>query len=56
MKSFPELFDHYFTYWADKDNWHQTLNKEGVANKLNLISEKLPHIENQFKEKGRSCP
>ncbi len=30
-KEFPELFEHYFTFWASKEYWHKELDKEQVV-------------------------
>lgn len=48
----PELFDHYFTFWANKKHWHQTLSREEVEEKKKLITDRLHYIENKFAEKG----
>jgi uncharacterized protein YjaZ len=52
MESYPELFNHYFKYWANIDYWHKELEKNEVNERLNKIKEKLTYIENKFEEKG----
>ncbi len=46
-KEFPELFQHYFTFWAQKNYWHKELNKEQVLEQKNLIVSRLPILENK---------
>lgn len=51
-KSFPELFEHYFSFWAQKDYWHKELDKEQVAERKKLVLDRLPSIEKKLTEHG----
>ncbi len=53
-KAFPELFEHYFTFWAQKNYWHKELNKEQVAERKKLVADRLPIIERTLAEHGFS--
>ena len=52
FRVFPELFEHYFTYWANKKSFHETLNVEQVAERVRLITSRLPIIESALSERG----
>jgi uncharacterized protein YjaZ len=51
-KEFPELFQYYFTFWAQRDYWHKELNKKQVSERKNLILSQLPIIEKKLIEHG----
>lgn len=48
----PELFDHYFTYWASRDYWHKELDEQQVGDRKNLILGRLPTIELNLEKHG----
>lgn len=51
-KVFPELFDHYFTFWGSRKYWHKELNEEQVIERGNLVLGRLPIIEKKLIECG----
>src|SRR3989339_222134 len=52
-KSMPELFSHYFEYWALEDYFHKSLKiKEEVEEKTDLIKSRLDFIEEKLKDFG----
>lgn len=50
--SFPELFDHYFHYWADRTKFFQALNNKEVDIRLDLIQGRLQQIEDRIRDFG----
>ena len=48
----PELFDDYFTYWAQREYWHRELDKSKVVERKQLVIGQLPFIEKKLAEHG----
>ncbi|MBI4119508.1 MAG: hypothetical protein HY456_01515 [Parcubacteria group bacterium] len=44
----PELFKHYFQYWADRKYFYTILKEKEVAERTAAIIARLPHIEREF--------
>lgn len=50
----PELFEHYFSIWSDKNIPLSTLNKIQISNSKNLIIKQLELIEKEFSKNNIS--
>ncbi|MDP3784646.1 MAG: DUF2268 domain-containing putative Zn-dependent protease [bacterium] len=48
--TFPELFDHYFQYWADRKRFFRALDNKELQERLNLFYARLPRIEKWFND------
>lgn len=46
--TFPELFDHYFKYWADRKRFFRALDNKELQERLNLFYARLPQIGKWF--------
>lgn len=51
-QSFPALFEHYFTYWGERNSFKATLAEEGVAASKTLVQNRLPYIEKRLLSRG----
>lgn len=49
-KQFPELFRHYFDFWASEKFWHKELDEKEVLKRLKMVRNRLPNIEEKLKE------
>jgi len=47
-KAYPQLFDHYYCFWADRNIPPRTMEKPEIARRLRLIKNELPFIEEKF--------
>ena len=52
--AFPELFDHYFKYWARREHFVKTLNEKEVEERKSLVVNKLKYIEEKINNFGLS--
>ncbi|MBI2251988.1 MAG: hypothetical protein HYU63_04475 [Armatimonadetes bacterium] len=48
--SLPELFQHYFKFWASREIWHKELDRGEVIKRKNLVLSRLPCIEEKLKQ------
>jgi len=51
-KSFPELFEHYFTYWGNKKTFSKILTKKQAKEKSKNLNSQLDKIENKLQNFG----
>lgn len=51
-KTFPDLFDQYFTYWASRRNWHQELGEAAIKERKELVLSRLPIIGSNLSRAG----
>jgi len=51
-KSYPELFDHYYKYWADRSTKLTDISEETISLQRDLILNNLEEIESKFFENG----
>ena len=50
--SLPELFRHYFKFWASREAWHKELDRGEVIKRKNLVLSRLPGIEEKLRQGG----
>ena len=51
-EAYPSLFEHYFTFWGDRNAFTKTLTSQEVREKVFLIKHFLPAIEKKLGEYG----
>jgi len=49
-EAYPALFEHYFSFWGNRDTFTTTLNKDEVSERVRLIKELLPDIEKSLED------
>lgn len=47
-KQFPELFRHYFDFWAPEKFWHKELDEKEVSRRVKMVRNRLPVIEEKL--------